>query len=44
MEILKFKKIPGASLAAILHLRLLLKAIGGGGGMDKTGGGTNKSL
>ena len=32
MEILKFKKIPGASLAAILHLQLPLKAIGGGGG------------
>ena len=30
MEILKFKKIPGASLAAILHLQLPLKAIGGG--------------
>ena len=29
MEILKFKKkIPGASLAAILHLQLPLKAIG----------------
>ena len=43
MEILKFKKMPGASLAAILHLQLPLKAIGGGG-MDKMGGGTNKSL
>ena len=32
MEILKFKKIPGASLAAILHLQLPLKALGGGGG------------
>ena len=31
MEILKFKKIPGASLAAILHLQLPLKAIGGEG-------------
>ena len=31
MEILKFKKIPGASLAAILHLQLPLKAIGGYG-------------
>ena len=30
MEILKFKKIPGASPAAILHLQLPLKAIGGG--------------
>ena len=39
MEILKLKKIPGASLAAILHLPL--KAMGG---MDKMGGGTNKSL
>ena len=29
MEILKFKKIPGVSLAAILHLQLPLKAIGG---------------
>ena len=29
MEILKFKKIPGASLAAILHLQLPLKAIWG---------------
>ena len=46
MEILKFKKIPGTSLASILHLQLPLKAIGGGGGggMDKLGGGTNKSL
>ena len=31
MEVLKFKKIPGASLAAILHLQLPLKAIGGDG-------------
>ena len=31
MEILKFRKIPGASLAAILHLQLPLKAIGGEG-------------
>ena len=31
MEILKFKKIPVASLAAILHLQLPFKAIGGGG-------------
>ena len=37
MEILKLKKILGASLAAILHLQLPLKAIGGGGG----GGGQN---
>ena len=44
MEILKFTKIPGASPAANLHLQLPLKAIGGRGGMDKMGGGTNKSL
>ena len=37
MEILKFKKIPGASLAAILHLQLPLKAIGGGGGYGQNG-------
>ena len=44
MEILKFKKMPGTSLAAILHLQLPLKAIGERGGMDRMGGGTNKSL
>ena len=37
MEILKFKKIPGSSLAAILHLQLPLKAIGGGGGYGQNG-------
>ena len=43
MEIFKFKKIPGASLAAILHLQPAIESYWGGGG-DKMGGGTNKSL